>query len=438
MSASEFVHGLRFDDLPAAVVERAKLTWLDLVGCAAAGLATDLSHIVRDHAARHMGPGQGGGAHILLDGRKVGPAAAAYAGASTIDAYDAHDGHALTKGHAGVAILPALLAFAELTGRNDGRELMAGLVLGYEIATRAGIALHAGVADYHTSGAWNALGCAAVGARMLGLDDERTRHALGIAEYHGPRSQMMRCIAHPTMLKDGSGWGALAGVSAALLAADGFTGAPAITTDGDPWSDLGRRWRLLEQYMKPQPVCRWAQPAIQASIALCAAHAVNADEIEAVEIRTFGHAAALGTRPPSTTEEAQYALGFPVAAALRSGVVGAAEITGQGLSDPGTLSILARIAVVEEPAFSARFPAERLAAVTLRLRDGRTLASPATRPRGDPDDPLPEAEIRTKFAANARALPPGRAAGIEAAIGALDRDVDAGPELLRLLLRPAA
>src|SRR3546814_7985834 len=84
--------------------------------------------------------------------------------------------------------------------------------MGYEVATRAGIVLHGSVSDYHTSGAWNALGVAAVASRLLGLDRERTRHAIGIAEYHGPRSQMMRCIDHPTMLKDGSGWGAFAGV----------------------------------------------------------------------------------------------------------------------------------------------------------------------------------------------------------------------------------
>ena len=59
------------------------------------------------------------------------------------------------------------------------------------------------------------------------LDDERLRHAFGIAEYHGPRSQMMRCIDFPTMVKDGSDWGAAVGVSAAYLARDGFTGAPA-------------------------------------------------------------------------------------------------------------------------------------------------------------------------------------------------------------------
>ena len=56
---------------------------------------------------------------------------------------------------------------------------------------------------------------------------------MGIAEYHGPRSQMMRCIDYPTMLKDGSGFGAMAGVSAAFLAKDGFTGAPALTIENE-------------------------------------------------------------------------------------------------------------------------------------------------------------------------------------------------------------
>src|SRR3546814_17958304 len=93
--------------------------------------------------------------------------------------------------------------------------------------------------------AWNALAAAALGARALRLDAGQTAHALGIAEYYGPRSQMMRVIDHPTMLKDGSAMGAMAGVSAALLAAAGFTGAPAITVAAAAgaavWGDPGDR-----------------------------------------------------------------------------------------------------------------------------------------------------------------------------------------------------
>ena len=73
-------------------------------------------------------------------------------------------------------------------------------------------------------------------ARLLG---ERLRHALGIAEYHGPRSQMMRCIDFPTMVKDGSGWGAIVGLSA-VFAADGFTGAPALVVGTARWRPSGR------------------------------------------------------------------------------------------------------------------------------------------------------------------------------------------------------
>src|SRR5207247_549552 len=144
--------------------------------------------------------------------------------------------------------------------------------LGYEIATRAGIAQHATVPDYHCSGSWNALGCAAVGARVMGFGAERTRHALGIAEYFGPRGQILRVTGQPTMLKDGSGWGAHAGVTAALLAGDDFTGAPALNVESADaqawWSDLGTRWRIREQYFKAYPVCRWAQPAIEAALDL--------------------------------------------------------------------------------------------------------------------------------------------------------------------------
>lgn len=263
MNVSSFVHELRAADLPAPVLHEGRRCLLDLIGVAASGRITPLSRIVHDFAVRQMGASEGG-ARLLFDGRPASAAGAAYAGASTIDAFDAHDGHPLTKGHAGVALLPALMAVIDAErvadrGRVDGQEFLTALVMGYEIAIRAGIALHRSVGDYHTSGSWNALGCAAITARLLGLDDETTRHALGTAEYHGPRSQMMRCIEHPTMVKDGSGWGAFAGVSAAYLARDGFTGAPAVTLEAadqaDLWSDLGSRWRIMEQYLKPWPVC---------------------------------------------------------------------------------------------------------------------------------------------------------------------------------------
>jgi 2-methylcitrate dehydratase PrpD len=437
MDVVQFLHALRFIDIPAPVVARAKLLLLDLIGVAASGAQTDLSRIVRNFAVRQCGA-SGGATRLLFDGRRVSPAGAAYAGASTIDSFDAHDGHALTKGHAGVAILPALLAVADSGVAIDGREFLTSLILGYEISTRAGIALHASAADYHTSGAWNAIGCAAIVSRLLELDATTTRHALGTAEYHGPRSQMMRCIDHPTMVKDGSGWGAFAGVSAAYLAADGFTGAPAITVEEERhaalWSDLGQRWRILEQYIKPYPVCRWAQPAMEAAQALLRQHRLASGEIRRIRVETFGHAVRLGTRAPATTEEAQYAIGFPVAALLVRGQLGHEEISDRGLTSPDVLAMLSRMEMIESEEFSRRFPAERIARVTIERSDGTTLSSAPAAARGDPDSPLSTQDVAAKFRALASALRFERIGRIEEAVSGLDSQKAGTADLRNSLL----
>jgi 2-methylcitrate dehydratase PrpD len=244
-----FIHDLGPGDLRPDVRKRVRACLADLVGVAAAGSRTPLAALAREHAHRHL-RGADGLARLYFDGRAVSPVGAAFANAAAIDAMDGHDGHRLTKGHAGAAVLPAATSVID-PAAHDVDDLLVALLVGYEIANRAGMRLHRTAADYHSSGAWNALGAAAVTARLLGLDAEATRHALGIAEHHAPRAPMMRCIDHPTMVKDSSAQGAQAGVSAALLARDGFTGPPAElvgrpgATD-EPSENLGRRWTVLE------------------------------------------------------------------------------------------------------------------------------------------------------------------------------------------------
>jgi 2-methylcitrate dehydratase PrpD len=433
-----FARELQFDDLPSDVVRAARRHLLDLIGVAASGRATLLSRIIHDHAVKMFG---GDSARLIFDGRRASPAGAALAGGMTIDAIDAHDGMRRTKGHIGVAILPALLAYYDDGLEMDGREFLTSLVLGYEIGTRAGIALHASVPDYHTSGAWSCLAVAAIGGRLMGLDREAMRHALGIAEYHGPRSQMMRCIDHPTMLKDGSGWGAMAGVSAAYLAADGFTGAPAITTEADDlaelWADLGTVWYMLDQYVKPYPVCRWAQPAVEATLALKQAHGFEADDITGIEIETFHEATRLAMRHPADTEQAQYSLPFPVASALVKGRLGTPEITGDGLADPAVARISDLVRLVEDDLCNARFPAERLARAKVTLADGRSFAGDLVTAKGDPDAPFDDAFMQSKFRELAEpVIGRKRAQEIEQAVGNLGSGKAGLERLADLVLGP--
>jgi 2-methylcitrate dehydratase PrpD len=416
-TVATFIHGLRFAAAPAEVQRETRICLLDTVGVALAGAQLPIARIIRRFVARHLAAGDGHGARMIRDGRRVSVPGAAMAGAAIIDGFDGHDGHALCKGHAGVTVVPAALAFADVLGMTDWDEFLTLVLLGYEIGTRAGIALHATAPTVHSSGAWNALAAAAIGSRMLRLSHDRTAHALGIAEYYGPRSRLMRIIEHPTMVKDGSTMGAFAGVSAAYLAEDGFTGAPADTVEvegsaSEPsvWSDLGSQWRILEQYRKPDPVCRWAQPAAEAIFSLRSRHPGMAHaDVAGVEVETFHEAVSLSCREPAETDAAQYSLPFVVGAALVHGRLTVGEIAGDGLNDDAVLRVSRAVSLGERGEFSARFPGERWANVRLTLRDGSILDSGPHTTRGDPETPLSMGALIEKFRTNASAALDDRA-----------------------------
>ncbi len=396
-------------DIPESALEMAALLLIDTLGVAAGGTRLEPSRLAREHAyAFHGARAAEHTAHMLFDGRPASIPGAAFAAATQIDNLDAHDGYNPTLGHIGCAVVPALLAFAEARPGLTGREALAALVMSYEVSARAGIALHASVSDYHTSGAWNALGVAALGCRLRGASRDQLRHALGIAEYHGPRSQMMREIATPTMLHDGSGMGALVGCMAALMAQSGFTGAPAITVEAhsaaEHWRDLGALWTVELNYIKPYPICRWAHGALDAVAALNRVHTFDVSDIAEIRVHTFAKSAALFPGMPETTSQAQYSLPFALATLLVHGRIGPDEITGRGLSDPAVASLVERITVREEPRHTARFPAGRWSDVTIMMSDGRTCSSGDVNARGGPEAPMDEAEVEAKFRTMAAAL----------------------------------
>ncbi|MEJ6707472.1 MAG: MmgE/PrpD family protein [Amylibacter sp.] len=404
-------------DVPEHALQMAATLLIDTLGVAAGAAQMASGRIARDHAVRFQSAGTpADAATLLFDGRKSSISGAAFATATQIDNLDAHDGYNPTKGHIGCAVIPALCAFAEHNPNLTGRDALAALVMSYEISARAAIALHATVTDYHTSGAWNALGAAAIGARFLNLAPDVLRHALGIAEYHGPRSQMMREIANPTMLHDGSGMGAMVGTMAALMAQDGFEGAPAITIEdaevAHHWSDLGIHWTILDNYIKPYPICRWAHAAIDALGQVLQDNDLHEDDVSKIEVRTFAQAAALYPGMPKTTSQAQYSLPFALATRLVHGRIGPEHVMEQGLTDTRVADALGKIEVYENSRHSERFPTGRWSDVTVRTHDGAAHASGDIHARGGPESPMSIAEIEAKFHVMAAPLAPERRAKI--------------------------
>ena len=224
---------------------------------------------VRDRGRLRAGrpPGARGHGAVRRPAR-VGAPGAAFANGVLANALDFDDGHRLTKGHPGAVVIPAALAVAQLVDASEV-DFLTAVVVGYEVAIRAGIALHASRArlprlrrvGQRSAPPRPPRGCS-------GSTPIATLAALGLAEYHAPIAPIMRSCAEPAMTKDACAWGACVGVTSALLAARGFTSVRAEFPDAE-LDDLGRRWRLEELYVKAYPCCRWSQGAIAAALAAC-------------------------------------------------------------------------------------------------------------------------------------------------------------------------
>lgn len=405
MSLYSFVREFRFRDAPSHTRELLQTCLLDILGVAAGARDNQTSQALKHYALSHYPTGNLA-SRLLFDGRPVHPLGAAWAGGFSVDSLDAHEGHFTSKGHAGATVVPALLALAdawcEQGRRISGEELLSALCIAYETALRAGVALMASAPQYHASGAFSGVGVVCGGARLLGLDEQRFRHALGIAEYFGPRCPMMRLVDHPSMLRDAHGAGAYAGLNALLLAEAGVTGAPAETVEDETvaahWRDLGQRWEIDAQYFKPWPVCRWAQPALTAMTALMVEHPqIRGESIEQIQVQTFHESMRLQGHTPANVDEAQYALAFPLAALVARGRVGPLEVTGEAIHAPDILAVSRRIEIVESDELSARFPREILSRVLVQLKDGQSFTSPITAAKGDPETAMSRTEFRDKF-----------------------------------------
>lgn len=396
--AIDFTLKTRWEDLPAEVQHQAKRCLMDTLGALIAGTRTPVAGILRKIALEQYG---GDKATLLVDGNRVSAAGAALANGFAGNALDIDDGYRKTKGHPGACALPAVLVGAELSGGCTGKEFLTALVVAYELGIRAGIIRHATYAAYHSSGSWGAIAGAAAIGRLMDFSRKQIFDAMGAAEYHAPIAPMMKGIDTPSMGKDSIGWGCMVAVLSALMARDGFTGIRPLfddTPDEDCVKSLGRRWEIRNLYFKPYAACRWGQPAVAGALQIVEKYKLAAGRIKHIRVRTFEAAARLANKHPRDTEEAQYNLAFPVAAALLDGEVGPDQVLPPRLHDPELLSLLDRVSTEIAPEFEAEFPEKAPAEVQVETTTGEIYRSGRIEALWEPPDTLPsDGELETKF-----------------------------------------
>lgn len=394
----DFILDTDWQTLPEDIRNQSKRCLLDTLGAMIAGHPTPVGDLMASFAQDQF-PGKE--ATILVRGEKLSASGAALVNGFAGNALDIDDGHRMVKGHPGACVLPVALAAGELQRNVTGRQFLAALVIGYEVSIRAGLIRHAISETYHSSGSWGAIGGAAVAGKLMRLSNKKLAHALGAAEYHAPIAPMMKCIDFPGMGKDSIGWGCLVAMMSAMMADRGFTGINPIFDDcpNDDWIEsLGKSWEIMNLYYKPYSACRWAQPGVEGAQMIMAENGLEVGDIQKIRVYTFNESAALSQTYPENTEEAQYNIAFPIAAAILDGEVGPAQTLPPRLFDTDIRQMMDKIAIVAEERFQKRFPARAESEVEITTNGGKVFLSGELSSRWDAHSgPPTDQELEDKF-----------------------------------------
>lgn len=314
--------------------------------------------------------------------------------------------------HPGCPVIAAALAVAEEQDAS-GAALLNAIVVGYEISTRIGAAVQpAHYRYFHTTGTVGCFGAAAAAAALAAPGDAAVmRHALAtVASFAAGLQQAFRSDAMTKALHAGNA--ANAGVRAGLGAAHGLTGAAgmldgpvgfgAALADDPDWTravqDLGERYNILQITQKNHGCCGHTFAAIDAVLALRAAHGLQPADIERIEVDTYQTALDVtGNRDPRTPFEGKFSLCYVVAHAMARGSVRLDAFEPARLADPDLRNLMERITLRADPALTAAFPGQRAARVAIRTRDGATHSHFAPYRKGDPEAPLSDADLNDKF-----------------------------------------
>jgi 2-methylcitrate dehydratase PrpD len=394
----KFIQTLKLKNIPPKILRQAKICLLDLIGASLAGAKVKGAKILSDFSSKEMNGLRE--ATVIKANKKLSCVAASLINGFIVNALDIDDGYRKVKGHPGAAVFPTVLAVSEKIGVT-GRQFLEALIIGYEIGIRAGEILHSHYGFYHGSGSWGAIGSAAGAAKLLGLSRLKTKNALGIAEAYAPLIPEIRAVEYPAMApRDGIAWGAMVGTSAALLAQRGFTGSPSLLGDSKRNKDvftLGKDYKIMNLYFKRYPCCRWAHPAIDGVLKIMEKENLSYKEISRIIIKTISEAVSLYSTPPTSLENAEYNVVYPVAVTAIYKEFTPKYLEERYFNKKEILQLMKKISIHVDPKIQKKFPKQCLAEVEIITNQGKEYHSGLISARGDFDNPLSEKELEDKF-----------------------------------------
>jgi 2-methylcitrate dehydratase len=405
------IAGLRYQDLPPAVVDQAKKLIVDTIGCALGGAASAPARIAREMAASVTSREP---ATVMVGGERTSPDLAAFANGVMIRFLDYNDGYTSTgeSGHPSDSIAAALAA-GEIM-RSSGQDLITATVLAYEVFCRIcdQVDLKPLGFDHVTVGA---MASAAAAARLLRLPEASIAEALNltvaanVALYQTRigRVSMWKGCAYANASRNA--------VFAAMLAARGMSG-PSPIFEGvggyfkavtrapfalSAWGGGDHPYKILECSIKRFPLGQYSQTVVEA--ALAAREKINSiDDIAEVRIETVDAAVRLMAGDPdkwepATRETADHSMPYTVAVALARGAVDERHFDEACLNDPMLRALARRVKVAVSDEANRMMPEAMHCVLTVVMRGGASHREVVDYHRGHWRNPMSRQEVEAKF-----------------------------------------
>lgn len=425
---ARFATTLLPDRLPPAVIAAVKENVFDTLACAAAGSSAAGIAELRTLVAEWGGAPQ---ATVLVHGDKVPAHHAAWVNGAMAHARDYDDTHDAAVLHAGVSVVPAALAAAELAGGVNGADFVCAVAAGLETICRLGIATRVGIIEsgFIYTPLFGHFAATVAAARVLGLDHAQTVNAIGIdySQVAG-NHQVTRDAALTKRMQPG--FAAMAALISAQMARQGIRGAQATFEGADGFlrvylrdrcdrtalrEGLGHRFEFTRLSYKPYPCCRFNHTAIGAALELRTSKRVAADRIRRIRVGLTRQAYEAVCTPveirkaPRTIVQAQFSIPYTVAVALIDGQVGLAHFGDAALRREDVLALAGKVDAVIDAAIDSTHGREiSPAAVRIELDDGSVHELRVDVPLGHPDRRMSTADFDAKaadcFRASARPL----------------------------------
>jgi 2-methylcitrate dehydratase PrpD len=432
--------------VPKEVQRYAKLVVLDTLGVILAGAGRPEVRGLRERLSATAGSG----ATVFAPGWPASdPRTAALLNGIAGRSLELGEGNRYVSYQGVMQILPGLLSVGEWA-RSSGRDLLAALILGYDAGARLGTAMTTRPLA-HQNGQAALLGAAAAGARLRRLNAADTSRSMRIAASLVLTPSYNNAVAGATTLNVAGGMSGFALGLAPDLALAGFTAQDdaieealgSLVGDGfEPaglLDELGSRWEITRNWLRLRACCNPIYAALDALEEAVATLEAKPEEIERIDIATFGFASVMRHPDPPNYFASKYSLPHVAACLVVRGSTGYEAVDDSALQDPAIAALRHRVHISADPAMSAAVPALKPARVTLTLKDGRQATRTCDSPRGDCLNPYHESEIREKFRQLAGpALTPQGLGEIERAVEGLEQWQSASelPDLLRRHCRP--